>query len=135
MRLETARAPRRSAISLTPLIDVVFILLLFFMLTSRFQHYQAMALNVPASDSIATSEPDITPMTLELQSDGRVSINGALVMYQNALRTSPIVKEAISSNLAVHVSTSADVTLSTLTRLMDQLSAMGFSDVSLRDKP
>ena len=34
--LETAAAPRRRRIGLTPMIDVVFLLLVFFMLASRF---------------------------------------------------------------------------------------------------
>ena len=39
------REARRSSISLTPLIDVVFILLLFFMLTSTFNRYHSLELS------------------------------------------------------------------------------------------
>ena len=119
-------------ISLTPLIDVVFILLLFFMLTSRFQHYQAMVLEVPARNSIATSQSDIKPVMLEVNSDGRVSINGELPITQSELTENLAIKEAITDQLPVHVSAGAEVTLSTLTQLMDQLSASGLTAVSLR---
>ena len=132
MRLDSNRARRRSIISLTPLIDVVFILLLFFMLTTRFQHYQAMVLKVPARNSIATSQSDIKPVILEVNSDGRVSINGELPITQSELTDNLVIKEAITDQLPVHVSAGTEVTLSTLTRLMDQLSASGLTAVSLR---
>ena len=132
MRLDSVRTSRRSIISLTPLIDVVFILLLFFMLTSRFQHYQAMALKVPAADFSATSQTDVEPVVLELTSDGRVSINGALPIDQSELKDSLTMKEAITDELPVYVGTGAKVTLSTLTKFMDQLSASGLTTVSLR---
>ena len=41
MRLE-APLPARRLVSLTPLIDVVFILLMFFMLATRFEHWQRL---------------------------------------------------------------------------------------------
>ena len=132
MQLDPAQARRRSIISLTPLIDVVFILLLFFMLTSRFHHYQAMALKVPSSDSVATSQSDIKPVILELTSNGRVSINGALPIAQSELTDNSTMREAITDALPVHIITGADVTLSTLTQLMDQLSTSGLTAVSLR---
>lgn len=40
---------RRSTIGLTPLIDVVFILLLFFMLASSFDEWRSIGLEPPAS--------------------------------------------------------------------------------------
>ena len=46
-RLATERRRRRNLISLTPLIDVIFILLVFFMLASSFLHWRAIELDPP----------------------------------------------------------------------------------------
>ena len=46
--LDTSRPRRRNLISLTPLIDVVFILLVFFMLASSFLDWRAVQLEAPA---------------------------------------------------------------------------------------
>ena len=47
--MKFATAPsRRRLISLTPLIDVVFILLIFFMLASSFLDWRAIGLDAPA---------------------------------------------------------------------------------------
>lgn len=60
-----SRKPRR--ISLTALIDVVFILLMFFMLTSTFNQWRSMEFNAPVQGSQA---PDQPPRALVLASDG-----------------------------------------------------------------
>ncbi|MGM0412317.1 MAG: ExbD/TolR family protein [Pseudomonadota bacterium] len=46
MHIETRTAPRRRLISLTPLIDVVFILLVFFMLASTFMEWRLIDLQI-----------------------------------------------------------------------------------------
>ena len=91
-----------------------------------------MVLEVPARNSIATSQSDIKPVILEVNSDGRVSINGELPIIQSELTENLVIKEAITNELPVHVSAGTEVTLSTLTQLMDQLSASGLTAVSLR---
>ncbi|EGV20114.1 ExbD/TolR family protein [Thiocapsa marina] len=53
MRFESP-APRRRLIGLTPLIDVVFILLVFFMLASSLIKWQAVEMGEPASAGAET---------------------------------------------------------------------------------
>ena len=50
-RLAEVHGSRRRLIGLTPLIDVVFILLVFFMLASNLQRLQSMTLEAPAEAS------------------------------------------------------------------------------------
>ena len=60
--------PSAAKIGLTPLIDVVFILLLFFMLTSTFSHRKTLDLSVPATAADLT--PVDEPVVLDLKSEG-----------------------------------------------------------------
>ena len=46
---------RRSPISLTPLIDVVFILLVFFMLASSFLDWRSITLAAPSAEAYGIS--------------------------------------------------------------------------------
>ena len=55
--LSDARRRRRSLISLTPLIDVVFILLIFFMLASSFSTEEAIELSMPGSGAAEGALP------------------------------------------------------------------------------
>lgn len=67
---------RHPSIGLTPLIDVVFILLIFFMLVVQFKLFQQTALStVQATQApIAASE---APIVLTLAGDGQCKINNA----------------------------------------------------------
>ncbi|MEM1377024.1 MAG: biopolymer transporter ExbD [Pseudomonadota bacterium] len=71
MRLETT--VRRRRLSLTSLIDVIFLLLLFFMLTSTFSRYGDVEL---AASGTGTN--DSTPVTAFARlNSGGLSINGS----------------------------------------------------------
>lgn len=63
------RPSRRVPIRLTPLIDVVFILLLFFMLTSRMEPVGLLQLDTPAPDAGGQTS-DRTPARLHLTEEG-----------------------------------------------------------------
>ena len=69
-----ARARRR--LSMTSLIDVIFLLLLFFMLTSTFSKFSEVDLVAAASGTQRTS--DIAPLFLRLSSE-RLGLNGSEV--------------------------------------------------------
>ncbi|WP_150303763.1 ExbD/TolR family protein [Pseudomonas saliphila] len=62
---------KASKISLTALIDVVFILLMFFMLTSTFSQWKAVDFHSP----VASDNPvDVEPQGLILRSDGSLRL-------------------------------------------------------------
>ena len=66
----------RTRLSLTPLIDVVFLLLLFFMLATQFEKYQSIDLVFPSSNS--EEKPlDLKPTIIQLLANEKVLINGA----------------------------------------------------------
>jgi biopolymer transport protein ExbD len=70
MRLETAER-RRGAISMTSLIDVIFLLLLFFMLSSTFAKYGEIELTSAGS----TAKKKVAPVYLRLTGDNLI-LNG-----------------------------------------------------------
>lgn len=65
------REPRRSrAVNLTPLIDVVFLLIVFFMLSTSFVVSESLELNIPSSGPSTDPGEDI--WVLYVQEDGQV---------------------------------------------------------------
>jgi len=70
MRLETAER-RRGAISMTSLIDVIFLLLLFFMLSSTFAKFGEIEL----TSAGGVAEKQVMPVYLRLAAD-RLVLNG-----------------------------------------------------------
>ena len=70
------RPPRKkSPISITPLIDVVFLLLVFFMLASTFSRYSGFDLSGGRSGAVA--QADISDLVLvRVRAGGAIDING-----------------------------------------------------------
>lgn len=64
----------RRVISLTPLIDVVFILLVFFMLASSFLDWRSVELNLPAQARAAAPNDALLVVTLTQPDD--LALNG-----------------------------------------------------------
>jgi biopolymer transport protein ExbD len=71
MRIE-ASSFRRRKISMTSLIDVIFLLLLFFMLSSTFSRFSEVELSSGAAGS---DSQDITPAFVKLTDQG-ITLNG-----------------------------------------------------------
>jgi biopolymer transport protein ExbD len=71
MRSTTLYTPKKQRISLTALIDVVFILLLFFMLTTNFNHWYT----VDVSTASATAQPvKEKVVTLLIGQEGQIKL-------------------------------------------------------------
>ncbi|WP_020683874.1 ExbD/TolR family protein [Marinobacterium rhizophilum] len=130
MRLELATPARRRAISLTPLIDVVFILLLFFMLSSTFTQWRQLDLAVPGRGDAPAS---IQHQVQLLSDSGRFSIDGIEFDMQDtdalALQIS-----AQADDLFV-ISANNGLGTQTLIRLLDTLKASGARQLSLAEAP
>lgn len=74
------RQPHR--IDLTSLIDVVFMLLLFFVLTTTFEKHTGVEIKYPSS-SIDTLEFNQDTIYLQIDSAGRYRVNGLLSKSRN----------------------------------------------------
>jgi biopolymer transport protein ExbD len=74
------REKKRFRLDITPLIDVVFLLLIFFMLTFSVQG-QGIDINFPG-ESTAASEETETPLILKVNEKGFVSINDERIDFE-----------------------------------------------------
>ncbi|WP_119166574.1 ExbD/TolR family protein [Algihabitans albus] len=71
------RQRRGVAISLTPLIDVIFVVLIFFMLVGRLTTPDALAITPPNSSS--ERAPEAQPILVLLGADGRLAFEGEVM--------------------------------------------------------
>ena len=65
-----AYVPRRRRIGLTALIDVVFIMLMFFMLTSSFEQWKTIQIDSPVTE-VQTTKPAL-PQFIVLTTEGQI---------------------------------------------------------------
>ena len=123
---------RRSLISLTPLIDVVFILLVFFMLASRFQDWRVIEL-VALSRAGTTSAPMEGALLVEVRPDGlRLS---AEPVSLDVLAVRLVRRVTRQPDVQVLVKPARGVVLQETVRVLDVLAAAGVTRLSLIRNP
>lgn len=110
---------RRGTIPLTSLVDVVFILLFFFMLASRFATLQGIDLNLGAGGERAVATMEET-WFLQLYADRAMVLNGESVSLAE-------LQQQLGARPGVHlvVQPRPGVSLQALVDLMDALRATG----------
>ena len=127
------RSERRDEVNLdiTPLIDVVFLLLIFFMVSTTFEHNSEINITLPSSSKEVTeAKPDA--VNIGLDSQGNVYINDkALVNAQ--LET---IKTALSAALVglneppIIISADSNATHQSVVRVMDAARQLGLVKIT-----
>ena len=129
MRLDQLIRRRRRAISMVPLIDVVFILLLFFMLSTSLIRAREVPVDFPTPDS----EPSAQTMKfIRLESeDGLISYQG----LRYASEDSDALRELIADDrqAAYALDTAPGVSTQALVTLLDRLTLAGVQNLSLAE--
>lgn len=122
------QARHRSPIGLTSLIDVVFILLLFFMLTSTFSPLSALDLT-PASSGGAERIPDAEPLIIQVVDAAHWRIEAALYNYPNT--THSMLQQAIARQAPVLVRAESNASVQHLVSALDYLTQQGVTNLHL----
>ncbi len=69
-------------LNLIPLIDVVFMLLIFFMLTTTFVHDRTLKVDLPVSESGSSERTPLENHVIELDAQGSIVVDGQRVGEQ-----------------------------------------------------
>lgn len=119
-------SPPKRRLSLTPLIDVVFILLLFFMLASSFIEWREVELTLAGSKGEQTAEQ---ALRIQLIAKGML-LDGIEMSKEQLLQK---IRTAIKENpeRAVVIQPESQRPLQELVNLLDQLRTTGAHRVSL----
>ena len=126
------RHRRRASINLTSLIDVLFLLLIFFMLTSTFRRGGEMQLQLPeSSTSIPLEQGQERPPTqLVLRADGSILLDGESVVDEDLPSR---LKERVEQNPEGKVMLNAEASSrhADVVRMLDLVREAGFVGLSL----
>ncbi len=122
-----SKARRRPLVSLTPLIDVVFILLIFFMLATNFLQWRAISLDAPPQLGSSVSAP--TGAVIGLRADGLWFEHAPLNIER--LQTMLAERLAATPDLAVTVRVSPGVPFQDAVDVLDRMRAIGLTNLSL----
>lgn len=132
--------PRRTledpAINLTPLIDVVFLLLIFFMVTTTFTRDTRLTVNLPEADANSSeSLPDQIEVTVS--EAGRFSVNGEVLSNSQPGTLGDAILQAAQRDRSrpVLLVADAEATHQSVVTAMDAIGRAGFSRLSIATRP
>lgn len=122
----TVTSQRRRRPSLTPLIDVVFLLLIFFMIVSRLSVEQLaqLTLSTPGAPSSRTS--NIQAATLTLMSENQILINGTPSSLEELLQGGVLQKDQ-----PITLTLDADITFQQTLSTLEALHLAGYTQAKL----
>ena len=132
MKLLITHKQKRQLISLTPLIDVVFILLLFFMLSTSFISAGSISLELGTSTSKVTQDTQAQDQfVIRLLADGDLSIDDQRTSFASSQLQS-LLDDAFQNdrNAVIRYDNEADV--QDLMQLLDQLNTLSIDTESVR---
>jgi len=111
---------------LTSLIDIVFMLLIYFMLTANFIVDEGIDVKLPQAKQASTQEEISEEITVYVDKDGGAYINDKLISYDDLL---PTLQKMIANQTDRLVIIKADraVVLNSAVRVMDIAKAAGAS--------
>ena len=119
-------------INITPLIDVVFLLLIFFMVTTTFSRETRLMVNLPEADAELTNA-DVTSIEIIVARDGTYSINGK-ALINNRIETlirGLELESAGDRGLPIVLIADAEATHQSVVTAMDGIGRTGFTRLSI----
>ena len=121
--MEIKRRKRaRNSMSITPLVDVVFLLLLFFALTLHFSPQEAISVELPTSSS--AKQQSETEIILTVTPEGVIRLNGNVP--SQSLETELASLRKIDEKQAVQVRADQEVEVGKLVAIIDAIRNAGF---------
>lgn len=120
------------AINMTPLIDVVFLLLIFFMVTTTFSRETRLLVNLPeANAEAAQSNP--SQIEILVSRDGSYSINGRALVNSRieTLVQGLEIESGGDRSLPILLIADAEATHQSVVTAMDGIGQYGFTRMSI----
>jgi biopolymer transport protein ExbD len=132
MKLRTAEQEEPD-VNLTSLIDVVLLLLVFFMVTTSFVRESQIAIRLPEATTSAAAALT-PPVEISISAGGDYRVNGrALVDNQPATLAAAISQlvDGLDSAPSVTISADAQASHQSVVTAMDIVGRLGFSEISI----
>ena len=119
-------------INVAPLIDIVFLLLIFFMLTSEFTDFKTIDMISPNQSSTSIQKNDL-PIIINLSENGLVEIDKIEIKLEDLSETIQM-KLMNSKNKKIVISTLNETKINNLIIVVDTIRSLGIEKIALITK-
>lgn len=120
------------SVNLTPLIDVVFLLLIFFMVTTTFSRNTNILINLPEASGEAIEQQPVEIEILIAQ-NGTYSVNGRQLVNSQIETLMRVVAEVSGgdSSIPMIITADANTTHQSVVTAMDAVAQLGFTSLNI----
>ena len=119
------------SIEITPLIDIVFLLVIFFVVTSKVGDSQFLSLDLPKTESFEYKSVQLNN-EIVVTSDGKVIINEILFNINDYDQIEQAIFELENNGNSVILSADSNALHNWVITMMDLLNKFGFNEVQIR---
>ncbi|MEZ6016947.1 MAG: biopolymer transporter ExbD [Planctomycetota bacterium] len=131
MRVRTQDPAAELSLNLAPMIDVVFLLLIFFMVATTFaQQEKEMSLNLPTAESGEEAKNTPEEIVINLMSDGRLRVAGQDI-DEEGLEALLVRAARANAETPVTIRGDRDVVLQRVVMVMDACRRAGLTDIGI----
>ena len=119
------------SIEITPLIDIVFLLVIFFVVTSKVGDSQFLSLDLPRTESFEYNVVE-SNNEISITSDGSIYINEIIYNINNIKEIEQAIFELDNQSNSIILSAEATSLHIWIVGIMDILNKNGFNEVQIR---
>jgi biopolymer transport protein ExbD len=127
MRFSRPKSTRDSEANLIPLINIVFLLLIFFMLAGRLAPTELMALEPPRSDSLRSAP--VTTLVVLVDQGGQIRLEGETLDEETLMDR--IALHLADGPQSLQIKADAGLDAIQLLELLEQMRAAGAEELDL----
>ena len=125
----SGRSKSKVELNVAPLIDIVFLLLVFFMLASTFIRPESINLVIRAPSGVG--EQSEQPILVHIGANGAIRLNGLGLTIQD-LKQELLARSSLpQNNRTITVQTQDDVSVQFLVKVMDEINEAGYTDIAI----
>jgi len=136
MRIGTARADDAPAIDLVPLIDVILVLIIFFVVTTTFDARSTLRVELPKASQQAAAEPT-HGLSILVNAEGRFFVNDQEVLRTDVESVKQTIAAVAGDDRAQSVLLRADARTpyQAVVTAQDALGQLGFRRIAIATAP
>jgi len=136
MKLSSGRVPDEPEINLVSLIDVVFCIIIFLVVTTTFDQRSALKLVLPTSQANSEVDPG-EPLTVIVDADGRYFVGNNEVLKRDVASLKDAIAQVAGTDRKRPVVLRADARTphQAVITAMDALGQVGFTKISIATTP
>ena len=130
MKFRDTNVQQGAELELAPMVDVVFLLLIFFIVTWQFARFERdMDISVPAAEETTDEPRNVGEIIVNVRTDGSIVLNGLEVSEEELLAKLKSISEAYPDQ-AVILRGSSEANFQAIINVLDEIKKAGIWNVA-----